>query len=134
MLGYYRKEYEGKSHVNDLCKIQNQATARQAVEQAKKEEKNPFIWEGYVPLKEGGHAVHIWNLRDTGAIQSPIVEGILPLSEVTTTVRCKIFDGENFGKIENTKHWWIIFWRMPKIAIAHKIIIMYQLFTSQLES
>ena len=86
LLGYYKKEYEGKPHVNNLCKIQNPAPSTQAIEQAKKEEKNLFILESYVPLKEGGHAVHIWILRDTGATtQSLLVEGIIPLSEATTT-------------------------------------------------
>ena len=51
---------------------------------SKDEEKNPFISEGYVSL-ENGHDVPISILRDTGATQSLLVEGILPLSEETAT-------------------------------------------------
>ena len=67
-----------------ICtKSQNPAPARQIVEPTKEEEKNPFISEGYVSLNKGGHAVLIWILRDTGATQSLLVEGSLPLSEET---------------------------------------------------
>ena len=66
-----------------ICaKSQNPAPA---VRPAKKEEKNPFISEGYVSINKGGHAVPIQILRDTGAAQSLLVEGILPLSEATAT-------------------------------------------------
>ena len=86
-----------------MYKILNQAAIRQAIEQAKQEEKNPFIIEGYVPLKENGHAVHIWILRDIGAIQSSIVEGILPLPEATTTVRYKILREKILAKQRTPK-------------------------------
>ena len=72
--------------VSVICtKSQSPAPIRQIVEPTKDEEKNPFISESYVSLNEGGHAVPIRILRDTGATQSLLVEGILPLSGATAT-------------------------------------------------
>ena len=74
-----------------------------AVEPAK-EEKNPFISEGYVSISKGGHAVPIQILRDTGAVQSLLVEGILPLSEATTTGTHVLIQGVELGIVSVPMH------------------------------
>ena len=37
------------------------------------------------------------------------------------------FGGRKFSETVHTKNWWIILWRMPKIARAPKVIIMHQI-------
>jgi len=48
------------------------------------EQFNPFVSKGSVSLSDGGDQVPITILRDTGATQGLIVEGILPLSAKET--------------------------------------------------
>ena len=50
-----------------------------------RDQYNPFISKGYVSLSENSKKILIEILRDTGATQSLLVEGILPLSENTAT-------------------------------------------------
>jgi len=52
---------------------------------AVREQFNPFVSKGSVSLSDEGEQVPITILRDTGATQSLIVEGTLPLSEETAT-------------------------------------------------
>ena len=88
-----------------ICtKSQNPAPVRQIVKRTKDEEKNPFISEGYVSLNEGVHAVPIWILRDTGATQSLLVEGILPLSEATATGTHVLIQGVELGIVSVPMH------------------------------
>ena len=74
------------------------------VEPAKEEEKNPFISEGYVSTSKGGNAVPIRILRDTGAAQSLLVEGILPLSEATATGTHVLIQGVELGIVSVPMH------------------------------
>ena len=83
------------------AKSQNPAPA---VEPAKEEEKNSFISEGYVSISKGGHAVPIRILRDTGAVQSLLVEGILPLSEATATGTHVLIQGIKLGIVSVPMH------------------------------
>ena len=46
---------------------------------------NPFISKGFVSLSEHGEKVPIDILRDTGATQSLLVDGVLPLPDSTAT-------------------------------------------------
>ena len=46
---------------------------------------NPFISKGFVSLSEDGKKIPIDILRDTGATQSLLVDGVLPLSDSTAT-------------------------------------------------
>ena len=51
----------------------------------RKDEYNPFVFEGHVSLTENSEKVPVKILRDTGATQSLLVEGVLPLSESRDT-------------------------------------------------
>ena len=52
---------------------------------SKKHHYNPFISKGYVSLLKNGGKVPVKILRDTGATQPLLVEGILSLSDSTAT-------------------------------------------------
>ena len=68
--------------VSTICTKQpSPISSDQVIGPVKDEGKNPFVSEGYVSLTENGEAVPIGILRDTGATQSLLVEGILPLSK-----------------------------------------------------
>ena len=85
-----------------ICaKSQNPAPA---VGLAKEEEKNPFISQGYVSISKGGHAVPIQILGDTGAAQSLLAEGILPLSEATATRTHALIQGVELGIVSVPMH------------------------------
>jgi len=69
---------------NALVIPQDQGTP--AVQSASsRDHYNPFISKGFVSLSEHGEKVPIDILRDTGATQSLLVNGILPLSDSTAT-------------------------------------------------
>ena len=91
--------------VSMICtKSQNPAPVKQIIEPTKDEEKNPFISEGYISLNEGGQAVPIRILRDTGATQSLLVEGILPLSGATATGTHVLIQGVELGIVSVPMH------------------------------
>ena len=52
---------------------------------SKKYHYNPLISKGYVSLSENGGKVPVKILRDTGATQPLLVEGIFSLSDSTAT-------------------------------------------------
>ena len=76
----------------------------QVIGPAKDEGKNPFISEGYVSLMENSEAVPIGILTDTGATQSLLVEGILPLSKETATGTQVLIQGVKLGIISVPLH------------------------------
>ena len=53
-----------------------------------REEFKPFVSEGFVSLESSSCQVPIQILRDTGATQSLLLEGVLPLSVSTSTGEC----------------------------------------------
>jgi len=62
---------------------------------------NPFISKDFVSLSEHGEKVPIDILRDTGAAQSLLVDGILPLSDSTATVQIQ---GIELGVVNSPLH------------------------------
>ena len=72
----------GSKNVLTISKARSPVTEDATVE---KEQFIPFILQGYVSLSENGEKVPVEILRDTGAAQSILVEGILPLEEDTAT-------------------------------------------------
>ena len=50
-----------------------------------REEFKPFVSEGFVSLESSSSQVTIKILRDTGATQSLLLEGVLPLGVSTST-------------------------------------------------
>ena len=72
-----------------------------------REEFKPFVSEGFVSLKSSSSQVPIKILKDTGATQSLLLEGVLPLSVSTSTGESVIAQGigggwENFIYIRST--------------------------------
>ena len=65
----------------------------------KNEKYRPFVSEGCVSLCSGGisNSISIKILRDTGATQSLLLEGILPLSEINSTGDNVIIQGVELG-------------------------------------
>ena len=91
--------------MSTICtKWQSPDSPRQVAEQVKEEEKNPFISEGSVSIRENDQAVPIRILRDTGATQSLLVEGTLPLSEETATGTQVLIQGVELGIVSVPLH------------------------------
>ena len=67
-------------------------------------ESNPFISKGFVSVGKGVKSVPICILRDTGAIQSLLVEDTLPLSEKTATGSQVLIQGIELGVIPVPLH------------------------------
>ena len=65
-----------------------------------------------------------WGLIDNAAEE---IKSLVTHSALPSTMWYKVLEGESFGKIVHTIKWQIIFWQMPKIAKASKIIISYVL-------
>ena len=90
--------------VSTICtKQQSSAAFKQVNTLVETETKNPFISEGYVSLRNG-HGVPIQILRDIGATQSLLVEGILPLSEETVTGDQVLIQGVELGIVSVPLH------------------------------
>ena len=90
--------------VSTICtKQQSSAASKQVNTLVEAETKNPFISEGYISLRNG-HGVPIRILRDTGATQSLLVEGILPLSEDTATGNQVLIQGVELGIVSVPLH------------------------------
>ena len=62
-----------------------------------REEVKPFVSEGFVSLESSSSSVPIKILRDTGATQSLLLEGVLPLSVSTSTGESVIAQGIEGG-------------------------------------
>ena len=58
-----------------------------------REEFKPFVSDGFVSLVSSSSQVPIKILRDTGATQSLLLEGVLPLSVSTSTIESVIVQG-----------------------------------------
>ena len=71
---------------------------------AKKDEYNPFVFKGYISLTENGDKVPVKILRDTGATQSLLVEGVLPLSDSTDTGTSVQIQGIELGVMSVPLH------------------------------
>ena len=90
--------------VSIICtKQQSSAASKQVNTLVEAETENPFISEGYISLING-HGVPIRILRDTGATQSLLVEGILPLSEDTATGDQVLIQGVELGIVSVPLH------------------------------
>ena len=95
---------EKKNHsknVLTISKAQSPVTEHATVE---KEQFTLFILQGYVSLSENGEKVPIEILRDTGATQSILVEGILPLAEGTATGNNVRIQGIKLGVVNVPLH------------------------------
>ena len=69
-----------------------------------REEFKPFVSEGFVSLKSSSSQVPIKILRDTGATQSLLLEGVLPLSVSTSTGESVIAQGIEGGCVNIPLH------------------------------
>jgi len=65
---------------------------------------NPFISKGSVSLSEDGEQIPNTILRDTGATQTLIVEGTLPLSKETATGTMMFIQGVGFTPVSVPVH------------------------------
>ena len=69
-----------------------------------REEFKPFVSEGFVSLESSSSQVPINILRDTGATQSLLLEGVLPLSVSTSTGESVIAQGIEGGCVNVPLH------------------------------
>ena len=69
-----------------------------------REEFKPFVSEGFVSLESSSSQVPIKILRDTGATQSLLLEGVLPLSVSTSTGESVIAQGIEGGCVNVPLH------------------------------
>ena len=69
-----------------------------------REEFKPFVSEGFVSLESSSSQVPIKILRDTGATQSLLLEGVLPLSGSTSTGESVIAQGIEGGCVNVPLH------------------------------
>ena len=91
----------GSKNVLTIFKARSPVTEHAIVE---KEQFIPFILQGYVSLSENGEKVPVEILRDTGAAQSILVEGILPLEEDTATGNNVQIQGVELGVVSVPLH------------------------------
>ena len=68
------------------------------------EDYKPFMSQGFVSLNDSGTDIPIKILRDTGASQTILLEGVLPLSERTFTDKSVLLQGVELGVIEVPLH------------------------------
>ena len=64
----------------------------------------PFLSQGFVSLSDSSEALPVQILRDTGAVQTLLLEGLLPLSEHTFTGRSVLLQGVELGVIDVPLH------------------------------
>ncbi|KAK3106890.1 hypothetical protein FSP39_002127 [Pinctada imbricata] len=64
----------------------------------------PFLSQGFVSLSDSSKALPVQILRDTGAAQTLLLEGSLPLSEHTFTGRSVLLQGVELGVIDVPLH------------------------------
>ncbi|KAK3084422.1 hypothetical protein FSP39_016366 [Pinctada imbricata] len=64
----------------------------------------PFLSQGFVSLSDSSEALPVQILRDTGAAQTLLLEGSLPLSEHTFTGRSVLLQGVELGVIDVPLH------------------------------
>ena len=69
-----------------------------------REKFKPFVSEGFVSLDSSSSQVSIKILRDTGATQSLLLEGVLPLSVNTFTGVSVIVQDTDGGCVNNPLH------------------------------
>ena len=69
-----------------------------------REEFKPFVSDGFVSLDENSNQVPIKILRDTGATQSLLLEGVLPLGESTSTGESVLAQGIEGGCVNIPLH------------------------------
>ncbi|XP_062567274.1 uncharacterized protein LOC134229543 [Saccostrea cucullata] len=67
-----------------------------------REEFKPFVFDGLVSVDTDSHPIRI--LRDTGASQSLLLEGVLPLSEKTHTGSEVLIQGVELGLVKVPLH------------------------------
>ena len=96
---------------NAVVRTVNPTSSAQPVVQSKDCTKKPckgsyfpFISEGRVSLTEDGETVTVKILRDTGATQTLLAGGILPLSEQTSTGTSMLIQGVELGVISVPLH------------------------------
>ena len=91
----------GSKNVLTISKARSPVTEHATVE---KEQFIPFILQGYMSLSENGEKVPVEILWDTGAAQSILVEGILPLKEDTVTGNNVQIQGVELGVVSVPLH------------------------------
>ena len=64
----------------------------------------PFLSHGFVSLNDSSEALPVQISRDTGAAQTLLLEGPLPLSEQTFTGRSVLLQGVELGVIDVPLH------------------------------
>lgn len=64
----------------------------------------PFLSQGFVSLDDSSKIPPVKILRDTGAAQTLLLEGVLPLSEQTFTGRTVLIQGVELGVINVPLH------------------------------
>ena len=86
------------SFSNDLVKFKKQASC------SVMEEYKPFMSQGFVCVGENSTPKPVCILRDTGASQSLLLEGVLPLSGETSTGNSVLLQGVELGLINVPLH------------------------------
>ena len=86
------------SFSNDLVKFEKQASC------SVMEEYKPFMSQGFVCVGENSTPKPVCILRDTGASQSLLLEGVLPLSDETSTGSSVLLQGVELGLINVPLH------------------------------
>ncbi|XP_062586991.1 uncharacterized protein LOC134248592 [Saccostrea cucullata] len=97
-------EIKGRDKNNETLK-QFENTAVKSVEPESdvlREEFKPFVFNGLVSVGTDSHPIRI--LRDTGASQSLLLEGVLPLSEKTHTGSEVLIQGVELGLMKVPLH------------------------------
>merc|ERR1712121_212181 len=68
------------------------------------EEYKPFMSQGFVSINDSSTDIPIQILRDTGASQTILLEGVLPLSEKTFTGKSLLLQGVECGVMDVPLH------------------------------
>ena len=94
------------SSKSNWCSNPNRAESSIGLDKSEiiREEFKPFVSEGFVSLESSSSQVPIKILRDTGATQSLLLEGVLPLSVSTSTGESVIAQGIEGGCVNVPLH------------------------------
>jgi hypothetical protein len=68
------------------------------------EDYKPFLSQGFVSINGSSDVKPVQILRNTGAAQSLLLEGVLPLSECTSTDKSVLLQGLELGVIDVHLH------------------------------
>ena len=94
-----------KSNLKPVYLENSEVEVKRSESEFIKEEFKPFVSEGFVSLKGDNANLHpIKIMRDTGASQSLLLKGILPLSEETSAGASVLIQGVELGFIKVPLH------------------------------